>query len=702
MQSGGDRERERDDRLQIVSETARAFAEATTDPQRLLETVAHRVADALGDYCAVLMISADGTQLIPSALFVPDPAAMRQAEDALSEPLELARHPAARGVLDGEPFLARTLDLEQLRPPRTPQRYFDFCHEIGFHSMLMVPLRVQGRSLGELVLARYRPESPGYDERDVRFAQLLADHAALAIASSRMYAAETAARTAAELARDQLRETELSHRRFFEASPMPMFVFDIETEQMLETNDATLAVCGYTREEFLRLRLTDLRHPDDAAMLAVKMAAVGDRSTSGPARYRHRDGSTIHVEGWTSTSPFAGHAARFVAMTDVTERLRGEQQRRAAETRFARLAESGMLGILVTDLEGRVFEINDAALAMVGYTRGEILAETFRWTTLTPPEWQTDLHDQTQLLVGAGMMAPREKEYLRRDGSRVSAMAGAALLDEGKCLVVVMDLTGREWAEAAVAHLHEAKVSESRLLRDITERRRTETALKLANQELEAFSYSVAHDLRAPLRGMNGFANILLEEYGHKLDADGREYLGEILFNTERMGELIDAMLSLSRLTRSELQKERVNLSAIVRASTARLSASEPERRVEVVIEDDLHVEVDLLLARALIENLVGNAWKFTNRTPVARIEFGLTESRAFFIRDNGAGFDMAYAEKLFAPFQRLHTVVEFPGTGIGLATVQRIVQRHAGEIWAEGSVGSGATFYFTIGEPRS
>jgi PAS domain S-box-containing protein len=689
VQSGTGREREHDDRLQIVFETARAFAEATTDPHRLLDTIARRVAEVLGDYCAVLMISADGTQLIPSALFVPDPTAMRQAEEALSDPLELAHHPVARSVLDtGEPFLIRTLDLEQLRPPRTPQRYFDFCRQMGFHSMLMVPLRARGRSLGELVLARYRPGSPGYDEGDVRFAQILADHAALAIASSRMYAAETAARTAAELARDQLRETEQSHRRFFEASTMPMFVFDTETEQMLETNDATLVLCGYTREEFLRLHLADLRHPDDAAILAARMSAVGERSTSGPARYRHRDGTTIHVEGWTSVSPFAGRTARFVAMTDVTERLRGEQQRRAAETRFARLAESGMLGILVTDLEGRVFEINDAALAMVGYTRPEILAETFRWTELTPPEWKTDLHDQTQLLISSGMMVPREKEYLRHDGSRVSAMAGSALLGEGKCLVVVMDLTGREWAEAAVAHLHEAKVSE--------------TALKLANKELEAFSYSVAHDLRTPLRGMNGFANILLEDYGDKLDADGREYLAMILSNTERMSELIDAMLSLSRLARSEIRKERVNLSAIMRASTSRLSANEPERHVEVVIQDDLHVEVDLQLARVLVENLVGNAWKFTNRTPSARIEFGLTESRAFFIRDNGAGFDMAYAEKLFAPFQRLHTVVDFPGTGIGLATVQRIVQRHGGEIWAEGSVGDGATFYFTIGMPRS
>ena len=223
---------------------------------------------------------------------------------------------------------------------------------------------------------------------------------------------------------------------------------------------------------------------------------------------------------------------------------------------------------------------------------------------------------------------------------------------------------------------------------------------EVANRELQAFSYSVAHDLRAPLRGMNGFAQVLIDDYGNKLDADGQDALQEILLNARRMGELIDALLSLSRVTRSALKPESVDLSAVVRATASRLSTAEPQRTVEVVVQDHLRADLDPVLARTLVENVVGNAWKFTSKVPAARIEFGVAEKdrvRAFYVRDNGAGFDMAFANKLFAPFQRLHTVAEFPGTGIGLATVQRIVHRHGGRMWAEGTVDGGATFYFAF-----
>jgi signal transduction histidine kinase len=226
--------------------------------------------------------------------------------------------------------------------------------------------------------------------------------------------------------------------------------------------------------------------------------------------------------------------------------------------------------------------------------------------------------------------------------------------------------------------------------------------LEATNRELEAFSYSVAHDLRAPLRGMNGFAQVLLDGYQDKLDAEGKDWLREILQNAQKMGTLIDALLSLARLTRSELRRQPLDLSAVVKSAAARLSASDPARHVEWSIEDHHRTDADATLADALVQNLLGNAWKFTGKVGAARIEFGATQkdgTRAFFVRDNGAGFDMAYAAKLFGPFQRLHTVDEFPGTGIGLATVQRIVRRHGGRIWAEGAVGAGATFFFTFPE---
>lgn len=199
---------------------------------------------------------------------------------------------------------------------------------------------------------------------------------------------------------------------------------------------------------------------------------------------------------------------------------------------------------------------------------------------------------------------------------------------------------------------------------------------------------------------MSGFAQVLLDTYGEKLDADGKDWLGEILLNAKKMGALIDALLALGRLTRTELHAERVDLSALAGGIIARLSAAEPERAVELAITAELSADVDPNLAQALLENLLENAWKFTGRTPRARIDVGALDTpgeRTFFVRDNGAGFDMAFAQKLFTPFQRLHTVREFPGTGIGLATAQRIVHRHGGRIWAEGAVGSGATFFFTL-----
>ena len=226
-------------------------------------------------------------------------------------------------------------------------------------------------------------------------------------------------------------------------------------------------------------------------------------------------------------------------------------------------------------------------------------------------------------------------------------------------------------------------------------------ALKDANRELEAFSYSVAHDLRAPLRGMSGFAEILLEDYGDKLDDEARGHLREVTDNASKMAALIDALLSLSRVARADINAERVDLAALARKTFAELSANEPARRVELVAPEQLWAHMDPHLARVVVDNLLGNAWKFTAKNASARLELGTSNEggrAALFVRDDGAGFDMAFAEKLFAPFQRLHKTSEFPGTGIGLATVQRVVHRHGGRIWAEGKPNAGATFYFTLG----
>ncbi|HXN50919.1 MAG TPA: ATP-binding protein [Candidatus Acidoferrum sp.] len=224
--------------------------------------------------------------------------------------------------------------------------------------------------------------------------------------------------------------------------------------------------------------------------------------------------------------------------------------------------------------------------------------------------------------------------------------------------------------------------------------------LAAANKELEAFSYSVSHDLRAPLRSIDGFSLALLEDYADRLDEEGKNDLQRIRAATQRMGVLIDDLLNLSRMTRAEIRKEIVNLSTLARSVAQGLQEVQPERRIDFRIEDHLEAKADARLVRVVLENLIGNACKFTSKMSSACVEFGKTHQNgnsAYYVRDNGAGFDPAYANRLFGAFQRLHGVTEFPGTGIGLATVQRIIHRHGGKIWAEGAVEKGATFYFTL-----
>jgi light-regulated signal transduction histidine kinase (bacteriophytochrome) len=225
--------------------------------------------------------------------------------------------------------------------------------------------------------------------------------------------------------------------------------------------------------------------------------------------------------------------------------------------------------------------------------------------------------------------------------------------------------------------------------------------LKAVNRELESFSYSVSHDLRAPLRSIDGFSQALLEDCLDQLDGTGQDYLHRIRNATQRMGNLIDDMLNLSQMTRSEMNLEPVNLSLLASNICAELHQSEPERQVDFLITPGLLAQGDTRLLQILLMNLLNNAWKFSSKNPHAQIEFGVlsidAEIPAYFVRDNGTGFDMAFANKLFGPFQRLHSSTEFPGNGIGLATVQRIAHRHGGRVWAEGALQEGATFYFTL-----
>jgi PAS domain S-box-containing protein len=331
---------------------------------------------------------------------------------------------------------------------------------------------------------------------------------------------------------------------------------------------------------------------------------------------------------------------------------------------------------------------------MLGYTDHEIEPHFSAFERLLHPDDKARVFEMVDAVLQGDRDFEIEFRIRHRGGHYMDILSrGFPVRREadGKIIRIVgthLDLTERKQTEAAIRSLN-------------IDLERRAVLLESANRELEAFAYSVSHDLRAPLRGIDGFSQALLEDYADRLDEQGKDYLSRVREASRRMDQLIDDMLKLSRVTRSEIQYEEIDLSSMVRESAAALWKAQPARRVDFRITKGLVIRGDPRLFRLVIDNLLGNAWKFTCRKEEAVIEFGTVKMEgraAYFVRDNGAGFDQAYAEKLFVPFQRLHAESEFAGTGIGLSIIKRIIHRHGGEAWAEGEAGKGATFYFTLG----
>lgn len=517
-------------------------------------------------------------------------------------------------------------------------------------------------------------------------------------ADGNVVALEGIAREITERKRQEvaLRESEERYRELFESSPQVLWVYDLETLAFLAVNDAAVARYGYGREEFLDMTIADIRPPEDVPALLENVGRVAQgMDEAGIWRHRRKDGAMMWVDIRSHALRYAGRPAELVLVTDVTERVEAEEALARKRQELQMTLRISGTGVWRWDFPSGRVSTTEGGGPISGLS-GELYPHTGdAFYELVHPEDRTRVATLVERATATGEYAA-EFRILRPDGTvRWVAATGSCVYDaEGRPVALTgvdTDITERRRAESEIRAL--AEVLEVRV------RERTQE-LQAANAELESFSYSVSHDLKAPLRAIDGYSALLEEERARGLDADGQRLVREIRSNTHQMGQLIEDLLAFSRVGRTTLAQEPVELGALVRDLVDRELRSAPSRRIEVTAEALPAVLADPQLLRQALANVIANAVKFTRPREVARIDVTAQRGEGMVeiaVRDNGVGFDRDYGHKLFRVFERLHYPEEFEGTGVGLAIVKRIVERHGGSVTAESELGQGTVIRLTL-----
>lgn len=503
-----------------------------------------------------------------------------------------------------------------------------------------------------------------------------------------------------QLLAEQERRALVQHFEYLVRFANDIIILADKELRIVEVNDKALESYGYSRDELIGLNIITLETEESAEHFSEQLRLLNlYRGARYESIHRKKDGTTFSVEVSARVIVIEGTLFYQNISRDTTERKKSEAALRERDFWIKESQRVGHIGSYAFDFVKGTWTSSEVLDEIFGLSAEEERTVNV-WLDVVHPEQKEEmLRYFSNDVIASAKPFNREYKIVRRNDGAERWVWGRGELgfDRSGLLIsmvgTIQDITERRRADDEIRRFNI----------ELEQRVEDRTAqLEAANRELEAFSYSVSHDLRAPLRGIDGWSLALAEDYRSSLDEKANEYVKRIRREAQRMGALIDDLLQLSRVTRAEITYTPVNLSRLTRSIAARMQELYPGRRIQFTIEDGLIVEGDSQLLDIAMTNLLDNASKFTAPRPEAIIEFGKNNSdgkTVYFVRDNGVGFDMQYASKMFGAFQRMHKISDFPGTGIGLATVQRIIRRHSGEVWAEAEVGRGATFYFTLRE---